>query len=228
MKLLELNEENFHSLLAQHDEDGGNQVNDGLTKLFNSLADENNYYEVAIKVAALNSIYSTAIQYIYPVVDKICSEISNEHSNYEINNYVELIDKISTVQWISKKNGKEIIRCNLSFSSKYVHFLSQRIIPIYDSYIWLVMIGYLNQHGAKNYSYSPPNNYEDFYSIFIHFKETYNLNSYSNYEIDKYLWQYGKTLIIGIIESEGVSMDKAKTELKKRITSALNGTKTVG
>ncbi len=221
MKLQELSHKNFNLILEQHHQDGGTAINDALRKLFDSLSDESNYYEVTTKVAALNTMYSTAIQYIYPVVDKIHENIPNEHVNLTIDGYVQLVDKISKVTWISKSNGKENSRNNLSFASKYIHFLSKCSIPIYDSYIWIVIIGYLNQKVGLQYRFDPPESYEYFYSVFCTFKKQYGLNGYSNYDIVKYLWQYGKTLILSIMEEDGVSMDKAKRELKNRITKHL-------
>lgn len=145
MELLEINNENFHKILSIHDNDGGNLINESLTKLFECMNDNSNKYEVSIKVAALNQIYSTAIQYISPVVDIIVKNTPNNHNSLTVKNYTILVDKIATVSWVNPTSEKIYSRCNLSFSSKYIHFLSNRKIPIYDSYIWIVMIGYLNQ-----------------------------------------------------------------------------------
>jgi hypothetical protein len=214
MQLLNINDENIQTMLRQHDADGGNSINDSLSKLFSSLSDEKNRYEVSIKVAALNQIYSTAIQYITPVVEKIFSEIDNSHTSYSSEQYVASVDKISTVSWVSPTTSKSHTRCNMSFSSKYVHFLSGRKLPIYDSYIWIVMVGYMN----SSISFAAPKTYAQFYDVFCKFKEEYKLCSYSNYEIDKYLWQYGKNLINEIIRGKNVGLDKAKAELKASIT----------
>jgi len=218
MILIEPNTSNFEVILKQHDEDGGNRINESLTKLFNSLNDEENEYEVSIKVAALNQIYSTAIQYIAPVVSIICQNIDNNHKELSIDKYVDIVDKIATVTWVSPTSGKQHTRRNMSFSSKYIHFLSNRQLPIYDSYIWIVIVGYLNQRNKTKLSFSPPKSYRDFYTVFLGFKSEFSLTNRSNYEIDKYLWQYGKNLINEIIKTEGVKLDKAKSILKKRIT----------
>jgi hypothetical protein len=216
--LVEPNNSNIEAMLKQHDKDGGNSINDSLTKLFNSLNDEKNEYELSIKVAALNQIYSTAIQYITPVVSQICKNINNSHKSLSIAQYAETVDKIATVTWVSPTSAKQHTRCNMSFSSKYIHFLSGRQLPIYDSYIWIVMIGYLNQKNKTKLSFSPPKSYQEFYSIFLGFKKDFSLTERTNYDLDKYLWQYGKNLINEIISTEGVSLDKAKSILKKRIT----------
>jgi hypothetical protein len=217
--LISPNASNIKIMLSQHDKDGGNKINESLTKLFDSLNNETNQYEVSIKVAALNQIYSTAIQYIAPVVSQICGNIDNNHKLHSINQYVECVDKIATVSWLSPTTAKRHKRCNMSFSSKYIHFLSGRQLPIYDSYIWIVMIGYLNQKNKTKLSFAPPETYQKFYDLFLEFKEDFNLAEYTNYQLDKYLWQYGKNVIGEIVSNEGVKLNKAKSILKKRIAS---------
>mgnify|MGYP000202667323 CR=1 FL=1 len=81
------------------------------------------------------------------------------------------------------------------------------------------MVGYLKQIGHKNLRFSPPNSYRSFFGVFQEFQSTFNLDRYSNYDIDKYLWQYGKNLINDIATSNDVNLDKAKSILKKRITN---------
>ncbi|CAH0991736.1 hypothetical protein SIN8267_01850 [Sinobacterium norvegicum] len=219
MKLQEINEKNIRLTLYQHDAEGGNLINSSLRKLFSSLNDEANQYEVSIKVAELNQIYSTAIQYTAPVVDKIVSIVDNQHIKLNEEEYAVLVDDISKVSWVSNTSGKIHSRNNMSFCSKYIHFLSGYKLPIYDSYIWIVMVGYLNQYYNSKLSFANPKSYNDFYAVFKEFKKSFDLHSYSNYDIDKYLWQYGKNIIKRIGKKEQVNLDKAKSILKKRITS---------
>ena len=222
MKLLEITDANFDEILMLHDKEGGNSINASLSKLFDCLNNESNPDEVSIKVAALNQLYSTAIQYIKPVVKKIVNEVGKNHKLFVENEYFELVDKIAIATWTNPTTKKPYSRCNLSFASKYVHFLSGYKVPIYDSYIWIVMIGYLNQNSKLAYSFKAPANYRDFYNVFTEFKNKFNLTSYSNYEIDKFLWQYGKNIINKIMNEERVNLDKAKSILKKRITLHLS------
>lgn len=196
----------------------GNEINRKLSKLFESFPDNSNKQDVTIKVAALNSIYSTAITNIKPVVNHIVKTIPKNTTNYSLNDYISEVDKIATIQWENPNNGKSFIRHNLSFASKFIHFLSNKQTPIYDSYIWILMIGYFFQKGKK-YSFSSPKNYLEFYSKFEEFKNIYSLNHLSNYAIDKFLWQYGKTTLFDIIKAENVNLNKAKSILKKRIVS---------
>lgn len=221
MKLIEINQSNFENILSIHDGDGGNLINDSLSKLFECMNDESNKFEVGIKVAALNQLYSTAIQYITPIVEKIVCEMPEKYRSLTEKEYSMLVDKIATVDWVSQTTGKTHSRCNLSFSSKYVHFISGRKIPIYDSYIWIVMIGYLKQNGQDTYSFSTPPSYKYFYDVFIKFKELFNLNNYSNYDIDKFLWQYGKNLLNKIMKDQEPNLGKAKLVLKKELLKSL-------
>jgi hypothetical protein len=218
MKLKDITNSHIEDMLLIHDKGGGNQINASLSKLFKKMDDESSEYEVSIKVAALNQLYSTAIQYIKPVVEKIVCEIPENHESLTEREYVDLIDKISTVKWSNQETGKSYERCNLSFASKYIHFLSEYKTPIYDSYIWIVLIGYLKQNEDDKLSFSPPKSYSDFYEVFLKFKKTFKLDCYSNYKIDKFLWQYGKNLLTDIINEEGISLNKSKSVLKKRIT----------
>ena len=81
------------------------------------------------------------------------------------------------------------------------------------------MIGYLNQKNKTKLSFAPPETYQKFYDLFLEFKEDFNLVEYTNYQLDKYLWQYGKNVIGEIVSNEGVKLNKAKSILKKRIAS---------
>jgi len=194
----------------------GDELNENLLKLFQTFNDDSNKFHVIIKVAALNKIYSTAITNINPVVEKIV-KASNENPTFKsINDYVEFVDKISKIKWInSKENSFE--RNNLSFASKYVHFISGHSTPIYDSYIWIVINGYLGQKNDTKTSFANPKSYRGFYDTFERFKKEFQLEKYTNYQIDKFLWQYGKSMITDIESELNTTLDKAKAELKKRI-----------
>ena len=194
----------------------GDELNENLLKLFQTFNDDSNKFHVIIKVAALNKIYSTAITNINPVVEKIV-EASNENPTFKsINDYVEFVNKISKIKWInSKENSFE--RNNLSFASKYVHFISSHKTPIYDSYIWIVINGYLAQKNDAKISFANPKSYREFYDTFERFKKEFQLEKYTNYQIDKFLWQYGKSMITKIEKELKTTLDKAKAELRKRI-----------
>lgn len=216
MKLEKLNEKFIRSTLNRYEKQGGHLLNNKLLKLFKTFNDESDRSETRIKVAALNTLYSTAITNINPVVNGII-DASSRNKPKGIDEYVEFVDLISVAKWTNQNTGLSYERNNLSFASKYVHFLSETRIPIYDSYIWIIVKGYLGQNGLAKMSFTKPKNYEEFYSTFSKFKLEFHLNNFSNYELDKFLWQYGR-MSIGTIEKElNVNLDKAKSELQRRI-----------
>jgi hypothetical protein len=217
MKLQKPTEEFINEILEIYAQEEGNELNENLLKLFKTFENDKNKYDVLIKVASLNKIYSTAITNINPVVEQILKVTNENQKPNELNDFISFVDKISRVEWTNKK-GKTFKRNNLSFASKYVHFLSEYKTPIYDSYIWIVIKGYLGQKNTKErISFKNPENFNEFYSTFEKFKKEMNLEEYSNYEIDKFLWQYGKTLIMNIESELNINLGKSKSELKRRI-----------
>jgi len=206
-------------ILESYSIEEGNELNEKLLKLFQTFNNDQNKFNVLIKVAALNKIYSTAITNINPVVEQIIKISNSESKPKTITEYVEFVDKISKVKWTNDK-GKSFERNNLSFSSKYVHFLSGFKTPIYDSYIWIIIKGYLGQKNNKKISFKTPNDFKEFYSTFVKFKKDLDFENYSNYEIDKFLWQYGRISIKEIENEMSINLNKAKSELKKRIKAS--------
>ncbi len=216
--ILKLPTDEFISeILEKYSKEEGDELNEKLLQLFKVFNDDSNKYNVLIKVAALNKIYSTAITNINPVVDQII-KISKERRNLkELNDFVKFVDEISIVNWKNKEKNIDFTRNNLSFASKYVHFLSEFKTPIYDSYIWILINGYLGIKNGGKFSFSPPKNFEAFYLRFKEFKTEFKLEKYLNYSIDKFLWQYGKQNIQDIMKDTSLNLDQAKSELKNRI-----------
>lgn len=198
----------------------GDKINLSLEKLFRTFDDESSYEEVQIKVAALNHIYSTSIKFIKPLVKKITEEVSKKQ-NYTEEELVALADTIANIEWTSSSDNKTYKRNYLSFASKYIHFFSKYKMPIYDSYIWIIMVGYFIQKGNNTYFFNkPPKSYKDFYSIFYLFRKEFDMDKYTVYETDKFLWMYGKYLIEDIMEKNQVDLDKAKRILQEQIKNS--------
>ena len=215
LKLIPPSTEQINEILKIYFSSEGNKMNNSLSNLFTQLNNIDKY-EILIKAVSINQIYSTAILNIFPVVEKIFAN-TESLENYSTNDYVELVDKITKVEWIDK-NNKMQKRNNLSFSSKYVHFLSGRNIPIYDSYVWILITGYLNQNSLKKIRTNQPRNYKEFYSIYNNFVATFNLDAFDVYKIDKYLWQYCDILLTQISKDKNVQQrNKAKAILRKEI-----------
>ncbi|MBK9630278.1 MAG: hypothetical protein IPO62_04275 [Saprospiraceae bacterium] len=215
IKLTIPNKIQINRILEIYNSGEGNKINETLTKLF-LIFNKKDKNEILIKAVSINSIYGTAIWNINPVVDKIYENFLNYRDVTIIDEYIDLVDKISEVSWIDKK-GKLQNRSNLSFSSKYVHFLSNKVIPIYDSYVWILITGYLNQNSPNSIKGNKPNNYKEFYEYYKNFIYLFNLSEFGVYEIDKYLWQYCKILLTEISNEYNQDINKSKILLKKLI-----------
>lgn len=221
MKLQKPTKEFIEETLEAYAQEGRNELNERLLKLFKTFEDNQNKYDVLIKVASLNKVYSTAIMNLDPVVEQIIKVTNENNEPSELSDFISFTDKISKIEW--KNNlGKTLKRNNLSFASKYVHFLSEYKTPIYDSYIWIMIKGYLGQRKGETTNFNKPESFKEFYLTFQKFKNELYLNEYSNYKIDKFLWQYGKSLILEIKKELNIEIDKSKSELKKRIKITAN------
>ena len=210
MKLMKLNKKNIIQILKEFEENNGIEMTDSLFKLFSNMND--NYYDTMVKCSSLNHMYSTSIKYLDPIVENITLLLSKtDIDEFSLKDFENMVDEISYVEWNSRNSGKLNKRNNLSFSSKYIHFLSNGKVMIYDSYIWVLLTAYLNQYKNKNYKYTNPSNYKEFLNRFKEFKYEFNLNSYTNYQLDKYLWFYGKKMTeVYLKENNNLSQSKRK------------------
>lgn len=165
MKLRNPSNEFILEVLDLYSKEEGNELNENLLKLFRTFDNDKNRYHVLIKVAALNKIYSTAMTNINPVVDQIIKIAEQNIESNKLSDHVNFVDRISKIKWTNSK-GNTFERNNLSFASKYVHFLSQYQTPIYDSYIWIVIKGYLGQKNHEKISFQTPESFNEFYLTF--------------------------------------------------------------
>lgn len=204
-------------LCARHETDGNNAINENISKVFACFPDNLCENDVKIKVAVVNTLYNTGIRYIDPVAKNITTVFSRLRSgDLIISDSIELVDLVAKTNWENNGSGASHTRNNLSFASKFMHFHSERAIPIYDSYVWILMTGYLRRAGVRALIGNPVR-YSDFHDRFVIFRKKFNLAEYSVYEIDKFLWQYGKQLITDIRAELKVDIKKAKIELRKML-----------
>jgi hypothetical protein len=205
--------DNFISQILLEYKDENKNLDEKLKLLFvDFYKDNSDKTNILIKVATLNKIYSTAILNINPVVDKIHEVFMNPL----ILDYKLLVDEIATVEW------KTFKRRNLSFASKFMHFHSSFEIPIYDSYVWILIKTYIGYKNGSKISFKPPKSYIEFYNTFEIFLTLYNLldTNYTIYEIDKFLWKYSKKLIEVIQINNNFSSkdtEKSKSLLMKEL-----------
>jgi hypothetical protein len=75
----------------------------------------------------------------------------------------------------------------------------------------------LGQCTNEKMSFTPPKDFADFYATFEKFKKELKLDRHTNYELDKFLWHYGKMKIREIEKELSCTLSKAKSELQKRL-----------
>lgn len=155
-------------------------------KLFSAFPLNNAIEDILIKVYALNSAYSAYI--LSPlVVAKHIKELSIDDSLSKDDSLV--VNKIADVEM---SNGRRIKF--YSFATKYCSFHRPVAYPIYDSYVVRTLMYFKHQDKDKFTSFTRDDlkNFEQFKDVILKFRESYNLESFSLREIDKYLWLVGK------------------------------------
>ena len=209
-----------------------------LQNLVREYKDHNKYEAVELKAKLLNMFYSTGIQAINSVVEKIMSiknidEILNgkKHSK-------ELIDIIAE---LNLSNGNT--RNNYSFATKYCALHQPKKYPIYDSIVAAIFISLLKQGKLPPYQLKKGKSeistainmtvgeftanlrdYNFFVEVYNCFMSAYGLNSLSYRQVDRYLWgsykvkdkQYEIEKITNIPSSK--YFEYKDKEIKKTIT----------
>lgn len=158
---------------------------DALNRLFFKLSPENkNISDILLKVSVLNDFYSTNIFKVFPVAKHILSlQIDDRLKRGD----VTLVDDIKEVV-ISGRTLNFY-----SFATKYCSHHRSLDYPIYDSYVDEVLRYYRKHDGFAAFRNDDLKNYTRFKSILEEFRNFYQLGKYSLKELDKYIWQLGKT-----------------------------------
>lgn len=172
--------------LAQWDglEDYHLQEN-ALNRLFFELSPENkDISDILLKVSVLNDFYSTNIFKVFPVAKHILSlQIDDRLKCGDIT----LVDDIKKVI-ISGKTLNFY-----SFATKYCSHHKPLDYPIYDRYVDEVLRYYRKEDKFAAFCNDDLKNYTRFKSILEEFRCFYQLDKYNLKDLDRYIWQLGKT-----------------------------------
>ncbi len=156
-----------------------------LDKLFFSLCPENTEIsDILLKVVALNDFYSTNIFSVYPVAKHILS--------LDIDTRLKVGD-VSLVADIQKVTINGIERNFYSFATKYCSHHKPLQYPIYDNYVNKILCYFRKQDRFTEFKAADLKNYAKFKRTLIDFRNYYGLEKFNLKEIDKYIWQLGKT-----------------------------------
>jgi hypothetical protein len=159
-------------------------VEQALSELFGRYPSNNDLPHVLLKVAALNSLYSTQIFAVVEVARNIHAQDIDPALAAGSPEIVHKIAKITI-------KGKE--RNNYSFATKYCNWHRPALYPIWDSHVDMYLWRLQKQsHFAKDFdSNAVLWNYPAFREVMTAFRDFYGLGSFTFKEIDKFLWSYG-------------------------------------
>lgn len=176
-----------------------------------SKFDNSSISNILIKVIVLNNRYSAGLndnplsiekrkEYTtdnkkFPVdVTTMAEHIYRNRDEFnkvkKINEVIELVDIMRDIEGFQDA---------YSFATKYCSWTYSGIdVPIVDSYVK----GLLYRLNVK-YKFDPSfirqnqlNDYSKYLDIYKCFVDTYHLNQYSYKDVDKYLWQYAKNMLV--------------------------------
>lgn len=184
------------------------KIENALDTLIKEYPDNTDLEEVMIKVAAIDSLYSTQLFRCFKS-DNGCEERNKyiEKMSEKII-AIEQIDKIllskdrtprmKVISCIANVNNSNFDRV-WSFASKYCNWHNQEGYAIFDKYsrgtIYSIYKTKENGLNGVNVTYDTVLDYESFYDLCEKFiaeiKERYS-KEYTFKEIDKFLWYYGK------------------------------------
>ena len=139
---------------------------------------------VLVKVAVLNSLYST---HIFAVRDVALSILDADVD--------PLLDQGSpdVLPVLAEHLIRGRRRNNFSFATKYAHWHRPDVYPIYDSFVAQQLLAYRRQDKFAAFR-SQELRTPRFVAIYGDFRRFYGLEQCSLREIDKWLWRQGRQL----------------------------------
>ena len=160
-----------------------------LNKLFRDLCPHNTSLEdVLLKVATLNTFYSTNIYNVFAVARHIVDLKIDERLSQGDDSLV--MDIASGHGVVNKRGGKEIHF--YSFATKYCSHHCPQVYPIYDSFVEDFLVYLSKVDGFALFPREALRDINIFKQTLIKLRDYYGLQEFNLKEIDQYLWQYGK------------------------------------
>lgn len=170
--------------ITQFEQDPATAASDqAVSKAFRSFPRNGRLEEILLKVAVLNSLYSTNIFALTKVAIHIYQlQIDNALAQHSLT----VVDAIACIEF----NGKR--RRNYSFATKYCHWHLPDVYPIYDSYVERLLWAYQQQDEFARFRREELQDYTRYKLIHEQFKQYYGLNAFTTKQVDQFLWGYGK------------------------------------
>ena len=177
----------------ENDEEFINTKENTLKKLFSNYKENKEIDIILIKVAVLDSFYSTNLRYKVNMVDvaKCIKELNIDKCLDEGD--INLVNVISKGLINSYKNKPKTYSVGLySFTTKYCSFHRPEFYPIYDSFVEKVLIYFRDNDDLCSFKNKDLKDYKSFKNIINLFIEKYGLKEFDYKKIDQFLWLFGK------------------------------------
>jgi len=163
--------------------------------------------KIYIKSAALNTAYKAGVLNIH--METVSKIIASE----SIDSRLEAKDP-DVVKDLSKRFSGELNNSYLSFASKFCSFYNTDVYPIYDRAVREAIAYFAPRiKGFKLIKSKLENDYDYFKEKFSELKDKLNLKKYTNKELDKFLWLFGKKRIAAKEKLKEIKKSKKKNEL---------------
>ncbi len=159
-----------------------------LAELFRSYPKNTTHAHVLLKVAAVNSIYSTRILAFKDLAKYIFEKGDQLDRSLECCD----LEAFSLIERYTPSTGHE--RHPFSFASKYCCWQRPGCYPIYDRCVDRY-ISTLNRQEHLGYSSSESWNYPYFVWIMNDLRSRYGLQAYSYKQLDAFLYLQGRALL---------------------------------
>ncbi len=182
-----------------------------LWEIFGKYPKNTDYGQVYLKVAMLNTFYSTGIQDVASVARNIVDNITNADKLMKDGD-LTVVHRIALVN--HGKNGEDNWINHFSFATKYCSFHYPKRYPIYDDLVYRVLSKLrkslttmpFDQETFKDKQWSEKKKakcgyalYKDIYNRFVKLYAT-NFNEKDYKTVDRYLW--GSRKIAGMADDD--------------------------
>ena len=173
---------NLDDAISFYKEIEGNPQDSALYKLFTHLCPHNtDLDDIMIKCSTLNDFYSTNIFNVTRVAEHIFKQNIDARLAVGDPTLVEAIGRVS---------GKYFY----SFATKYCAFHQPKQYNIYDSHVHNVLMYFSKRDKYAHHTHESLRDYPCFKEAISQFQKHYHLESFSAWELDKYLWLLGKSV----------------------------------
>ena len=166
-----------------------------LAEMIKTFPLHTNPIHVNLKIATINSLWSTNIKYPAQLREKILNQIDLT-TRIECGD-LTVVEDIAYVQFQDNENKQKTIRY-YSFATKYCHWHAAVLnrqpnhYPIFDSFVELALQKYNQQEKFASFSSMDLRNYGVFTEVIAKFCSHFELSHIPYNMIDAFLWSYGK------------------------------------